>query len=118
MNLFVEHISNTKNESVVVVGDFNLDDKEYGESKWGDNFVESKYDTDMKTWGGDAYCAALLNKKISEPSNLDHALIRKGGSSTIITTIIDNCYNPEKLDMFALSDHAGLKSMVKIGALE
>lgn len=114
MELIVEKINGVRDRCIVLTGDLNLDDREYASSLWhkqfqkGDDFVG-------KTWGGDGFCARLMDKRVSGPLNLDHTMILKGSARSIRTTLIETGFDPEIYQEGALSDHAGLLSEIVVG---
>ncbi|MBS0619844.1 MAG: hypothetical protein JSS61_00065 [Verrucomicrobia bacterium] len=97
--------------SVILTGDLNLDDAEYQSSSWhacfqkGDNFVE-------RTWGGDAFCARLVGKRVSGALNLDHTMGARLRS--LSTTLVKTGFDAERIQDGALSDHQGLLSEVEV----
>lgn len=101
--------------SVIVTGDFNLDDNELEESEWKGRFNRGHIEREGSTWGGDQFCAGLVGKKASLPSNLDHTMIFINNSeSTVSTSFVETGFNGEKFNCTALSDHKGLFSKIKI----
>jgi len=97
----------------VVVGDLNLRDEEFHEASWKDQFVRGDAFTE-KTWGGDAYCAALMGKKASGPLNLDYNMFLKGTAQTIVTRLVPTGFDGKVFNKEALSDHQGLFSTISI----
>ena len=97
----------------VVVGDLNLHDKECNDAAWNGRFVRGDAFTE-KTWGGDAYCAALMGKKASDPLNLDYNMIVQGMAQNIVTKLVPTGFNGKVFNKDALSDHQGLFSMIAL----
>jgi hypothetical protein len=113
MEIIVEKVNGVRGRCVIVTGDLNLDDQEYNSSFWhrrfqkGDEFVE-------KTWGGDAFCAQMVGKRVSSPLNLDHTLVLNGTARAIRTTLVETGYESDLFKEEALSDHRGLFSQIDL----
>lgn len=114
MEMVIERVNKVKNKCAIVTGDLNLDDQEYIHSKWSDPFQKGVTFIDQKTWGGDGFCAALMQKKSSGPLNLDHTMILKGSAKSITTFLVDANFDGKIFKQDALSDHSGLLSHIVI----
>jgi len=112
MDMIIERVKHVKDKSIVVTGDFNLDDKEYAASSWQHLFEKGDHFGSSKTWGGDEFCASLTGKKTSPPLNLDHTMIKKGTAQSIHTSLVQTGYDAKRFKRDALSDHEGLYSEV------
>ena len=111
MCLIADKVSAVGNRTVLVTGDLNLDDREYELSNWKDRFVKGD-EFQVKTWGGDGFCAAIVGKPISQGLNLDHTMAAKGSIRSIQTTIVETGFDGTVFKEEALSDHSGLFSRV------
>ncbi|AYV80975.1 MAG: hypothetical protein Harvfovirus12_11 [Harvfovirus sp.] len=114
MNQIIEQIGKIKSGATLVIGDFNLDDREYEAASWNHIFQKDDHFYGKKTWGGDHFCASLVNKPASDPLNLDHAIILKGTAKKIHTTLRDTAFDGKSFNKEALSDHAILKSTLTL----
>lgn len=120
MRLVVEKIKQEKKDKcIILTGDLNIDDDELENSSWWKEGIFEKgikFPDTEKTWGGDEFCASLLdpNKKISGPLNLDHTMVVKNTAKLIETTLLHTGYNPKVYTKEALSDHAGLFSLITV----
>ena len=99
---------------ILVNGDLNLDDREFENSSWKDLFEKGKIHGTEKTWGGDAFCASLMNKEASKPLNLDHAMIIKGSARSISSKIISSKFDGTTFKKEALSDHNRVLTIIEI----
>jgi len=113
MQLIVDQAKTVRDRCVVVTGDLNLDDAEYNTFSWHSIFQKEEGHID-KTWGGDAFCARMVGKRVSGPLNLDHTLVVDGTVSAIKTTLVPTEYDPAIFKKEALSDHAGLLSWIAL----
>jgi endonuclease/exonuclease/phosphatase family metal-dependent hydrolase len=111
MEIIVDKVNEVRDRCIVVTGDLNLDDEEYNASSWqhlfqkGDEFEE-------KTWGGDEFCARLMDKRISGALNLDHTMVWNGTAQELQTTLVKTDYEAAIFKEKALSDHEGLFSEI------
>lgn len=112
MGEILKKVDKIKDRALILTGDLNLDEKEYEASSWKNIFEKGEDYQGKKTWGGDSFCAALVQKRASKALNLDHTLALKGSVASIRTTLVDAGYNAEKLSLNALSDHNGLYTEV------
>lgn len=113
MDLVMGEISKIRGQTVILTGDLNLDDEEYEESLWHNQF-EKKVTSSKKTWGGDAFCAGLVEKRPSPPLNLDHTLLLKDSGARIETRILPTGFQGDQFKPAALSDHSGLHSIIRV----
>jgi len=97
----------------VIVGDLNMDDKEFDAATWRNRVVKGDTYTE-KTWGGDGYCAGLVGKEASGPLNLDHNMIVEGTARSITTRLVSTGFKGDVLNKGALSDHQGLFSEIHV----
>ena len=113
MQMLVDKVDSMRKNQLctIVTGDLNLDDKEYAASLWHERFYKGDA-FEGKTWGGDAFCASLIGKPISQGLNLDHTMLVKESGSSIHTTLIETSYDPHVFKEKALSDHEGLFSKI------
>jgi endonuclease/exonuclease/phosphatase family metal-dependent hydrolase len=112
MKFIMEHVTQ-KVGNVIVTGDLNLDTKEYMQSFWSRNFQKQLLkDNRSKTWGGDKFCAEMIGKRVSSPSNLDYTLATKKSALKIETSLIAVGYDSTTFNIEALSDHQGLLSLI------
>ena len=120
MKIVVDKIKQEKKDKcIILTGDLNIDDYELENSSWWKEGIFEKgvkFSESEKTWGGDEFCSSLLdtNKKISGPLNLDHTMIVKNTAKLIETILIHTGYNPKVYTKEALSDHAGLFSLITV----
>lgn len=115
MEIVVDKVDKVKDRCVIVTGDLNLDDEEYSVSPWRERFEKGDtYRDPDRTWGGDEFCAKLMNKPISQSLNLDHTMVVKGTAQQIRTSLINPQYHPSYFSKMALSDHAGLFSTITV----
>lgn len=118
MQIILKQMSKEKNKCLVLTGDLNLDDAEYDSSSWHPLFEKTNdQEESLKTWGGDRYCASLMQKKISSPLNLDHTMMIKRTAQFIKTSRIDVRFDGAVFNQEALSDHLGLLSEITIDPL-
>lgn len=91
---------------VVITGDFNMDDAELESLESFKDFSHGDLQLDKKTWGGDQWCAKLMNKRVSDEENLDHIL---GKGVELVTRIaFDTGYDDKVFKKTAISDHEPL----------
>lgn len=122
MQLILEKVEKVKGRCAIVTGDLNLDDQEYRASFWQHRFVKgaafgserTRERTQEYTWGGDAFCAELVGKRVSAPLNLDHTLVLQGTARSIRTSLVETGYDSSFFKKEALSDHAGLLSQISL----
>lgn len=113
MQIVVDKVNTVKDRCVVVTGDLNLDDKEYGQSSWQAYFKKGdRFGDELKTWGGDEFCARLVGKRVSGPLNLDHTMVLQGTARAVETSLIETGYDPAVFKEGVLSDHGGLFSKI------
>lgn len=112
MEIILECMKKDDNKIIVLTGDFNLDDNEYNNSNWKDNFDKGDILNDSPTWGGDQFNSSFYCKQSSPPMNLDYTCLRKGSGASLETTLIDMNYNCNIFNTDALSDHQGLLTQV------
>lgn len=110
MEIIVNKVDAVRERCVVITGDLNLDDGEYRASFWHQRFQKGD-DFIGKTWGGDAFCASLVGKRISAPLNLDHTMVLNG---IIRTSLVETGYEATHFKQEALSDHTGLFSRITV----
>lgn len=110
MEIIVDKVDAVRDRCIVVTGDLNLDDAEYRASSWHQKFQKGD-DFVGKTWGGDAFCAQMVGKRISAPLNLDHTMVMNGG---IRTSLVQTGYDAVHFKEEALSDHSGLLSQITL----
>lgn len=107
MEIIVSKVDQVRGKCLVVTGDLNLDDGEFAASSWQGRFDRGDLLEGNTTWGGDAFCAQLVGKRVSAPSNLDHTMIVRN-SAEWITTFSD------PIQFQGLSDHESLFSSIKV----
>ncbi len=113
MKIIADKVNTIKDRCVVVTGDLNLDDKEYEQSSWQVHFQKGdQFNSALKTWGGDQFCAQLMGKRASKPLNLDHTMVLKESVLSIETTLVETGYDPTLFKEEVLSDHNGLFSKI------
>lgn len=109
----ISAMEKVEDKTVLLTGDLNLNDQEYEESAWNVFFDKGKRDKNsIKTWGGDAFCAQLMHKRISSPLNLDYTMLFKNRGDRLKTSVIDVGFDSSVFQESALSDHAGLLSVL------
>lgn len=115
MQMIVDKIHVVKDRCRVVTGDLNLDDEEYKNSSWQIHFHKGdQFEDGLKTWGGDEFCARLVEKRVSGPLNLDHTMILNGTARSIETNLVETGYDPAVFKEGVLSDHSGLFSKITV----
>jgi len=114
MEIIMKLVDESGPEGRVVIGDLNLDDDEFKKADWSNHFVKGDTYTDEKTWGGDEYCAKLMQKEVSGALNLDHNMIVKGTAQSIETELLPTGYDPKVISEEATSDHRPLFSTIKL----
>lgn len=113
MQIVVDKVNTVRDRCVVVTGDLNLDDEEYRNSSWQARFQKGdQFGDELKTWGGDEFCARLMGKPISGPLNLDHTMVLNGTARSIETDLFETGYDPAVFKEGVLSDHGGLLSKI------
>lgn len=113
MEIIVGQVNLVRDRCVVVTGDLNLDDQEYNSSSWHARFQKGD-EFHGKTWDGDAFCAQMVEKRISGPLNLDHTMVASGTARAIHTSLVETGYEAARFKAEALSDHAGLYSQITL----
>lgn len=114
MQLIMEKVDQDTS-SVIVTGDLNLDNREYAQSSWAENFQETSFnENSAKTWDGDAFCAKMVGKRASVSLNLDYTLIAKKSALHGKTALIATGYDYTTFTVQALSDHKGLFSVIEV----
>jgi hypothetical protein len=113
MNIMMKLVDKEGPKGRVVVGDLNLDDEEFNKADWSNRFDKGA-SLPEKTWGGDEYCAKLMNKEVSGPLNLDYNMIVKGTAASIQTSLVPTGYNAKVISEDSLSDHKGLHSIIDL----
>ena len=111
MELIMQKIRKQGNICTILTGDLNLDDNEYDNSSWKQDFQRKGT---KHTWGGDHYCATLSGKKVSPSLNLDYLLVTNGSAKAFSTQIVETGFIPEIYASEALSDHHGLLGTIKV----
>jgi len=114
MEIMMRLVDESGPEGRVIVGDLNLDDDEFKKADWSKRIEKGDTYTDEKTWGGDEYCAKLMQKEVSGALNLDHNMIVKGTAQSIETKLLPTGYDPKVISKEATSDHRPLLSTIKI----
>jgi len=113
MQIIVDRVTAGSDTCTVVTGDLNLDDEEYRASHWQRLFQKGdRYQDPSRTWGGDAFCANLVGKRVSGPLNLDHTMLVTGTGKGIETSLVDPGYDACRFTGWALSDHGALLSRI------
>ncbi len=113
MQIIVEKVNTIRDRCVVVTGDLNLDDSEYETSSWHHRFEKGEWQFgSMKTWEGDEFCARMVGKRVSGPLNLDHTIVARGTNRSLSTSLVETGYDATTFKKEALSDHAGLLSIL------
>jgi len=111
MQLIVDRIHTVRDRCILVTGDLNSDDDEYGRSSWKSLFQKGDRFT-QKTWGGDGFCGRLVGKRASSALNLDHMMAVQGTVKNLSTELIETGFNGNIFNREALSDHLGLLSRI------
>lgn len=113
MQIVVGKVNTIRDRCVVVTGDLNLDDEEYRNSSWQARFQKGdQFGDGLKTWGGDEFCARLVDKRVSGSLNLDHTMVLNGTARAIETSLVETGYDPAVFKEGVLSDHGGLFSKI------
>lgn len=97
--------------NVIFTGDLNQDEIElqsFLKDHQRDPSVQGKV-----TWGGDAWCAKLMEKPASGPTVLDYTFVA-GEGATIATKIIETGYSGSEFRSDATSDHFLLFSTITV----
>lgn len=113
MRIVISKIRDVANKCILITGDLNMDDNEYGQSDWQPMFIRGNR-FGSKTWNGDGFCAKLMGKRISGPLNLDHTMALMGTVRQIETTLVHTGYDSAYYSKDALSDHEGLFTRIKL----
>jgi endonuclease/exonuclease/phosphatase family metal-dependent hydrolase len=115
MQIVVGRVDALVRGCTVVTGDLNLDDEEYRASAWQHRFSKQDvYRDPRRTWGGDAFCASLVGKRVSTPLNLDHTMLAAGTGRALRTSLVDPGYDALQFSRDALSDHGALLSEISV----
>jgi endonuclease/exonuclease/phosphatase family metal-dependent hydrolase len=115
MQIVVDRVDAALPACTVVTGDLNLDDEEYRASAWQHRFQKGDtYRDPRRTWGGDAFCATLVGKRVSAALNLDHTMLATGTGRTLRTSLVDPGYDALRFRREALSDHGALLSEISV----
>lgn len=115
MNIILGKLPSLTNRCTLVTGDLNLDDNEYLASSWHKRFTKGDaFSPSEKTWGGDAFCAKMMDQRPSAPLNLDHTLLLSASARLIHTTLVKTDFEGTTFQPHALSDHAGLFTHIHI----
>ncbi len=114
MGIISEKIQKIANKCVLLTGDLNLDRDEANNSNWLKDFSEDDSIKEIKTWGGDEFCAKLMKKEVSSPLNLDYTLLKKDSAESLTTTAVETGFESDKYKKEALSDHLGLYSEITL----
>jgi hypothetical protein len=113
MRKIAHHIQQKLNTNILFTGDLNQTEEELNSHRF--NWLRRDPEVLGKsTWGGDAWCARLMNKPASPPLTLDYTFVA-GKAVDIQTQILDNNYNAEQFRPEALSDHHLLFSRITLG---
>ncbi len=113
MQILLGNLPPLANRCTLVTGDLNLDDAELLSSPWHRRFIKGDaFPPEEKTWGGDAFCAKMMDQRPSSPLNLDHTLLLAGTARSIHTTLVKTGFDGTTFRPEALSDHAGLFTRV------
>ncbi|MDP1835927.1 MAG: hypothetical protein Q8K75_08375 [Chlamydiales bacterium] len=113
MKVIADKIDQVRDKCVVLTGDLNFDDSEFDAIPGRDRFQEGNTFTE-KTWGGDEFCAGIVEKRVSQGLNLDHTAILRGTARDITTSLVRTGYDPAVYTESALSDHEGLFSKISL----
>ncbi len=103
--------------NVIFTGDLNQDEEEINTFLNQRQIAWLRRDPQVQgqpTWGGDAWCANLMNKPASAPLVLDYAWIA-GRTREITTRIIETGYASSEFRRRATSDHSLLFSRITLG---
>ena len=115
MRIVMDGVSAAPPRCTVVTGDLNIDDDEYHSSAWRHRLEKGdRYRDPQRTWGGDAFCARLVGKRVSESLNLDHTMLVRGTAKGLETSLVDPGYDAGQFRREALSDHGALVSRVSV----
>lgn len=114
MEIVMEKVRQVRDKAVIVTGDLNMEDQEFSSYFWRELFVKNDHFDGQKTWGGDRFCAELMEKEVSSELDLDHTLLAEGTAESIYTTLVETGYNDSEFRADALSDHAGLYSEITL----
>ena len=113
MRIVMEKVAAGSDTCTVITGDLNLDDEEYRASPWRHRLQKGdRYRDPARTWGGDAFCAGLVGKRVSSPLNLDHTMLVAGTGRGLETSLVDPGYDATRFTGEALSDHGALLSRI------
>ena len=115
MEILIDKMDKVRDRCLVVTGDLNLGDEECNASSWRSRFQKvDSFGPSDKTWGGDEFCAKLMEIRPSCPLNLDHTMIAVGTGRLISTTLLKTGFDGKVMKKEALSDHAGLYSRIAV----
>ncbi|MCH9614087.1 MAG: hypothetical protein SP1CHLAM54_10970 [Chlamydiia bacterium] len=115
MDIIISRVNGVRDRCIIVTGDLNLDDAEYASSNWAHRFEKApEDDRPRRTWGGDQFCAELMEKRVSGPLNLDHTMALRGTVARLETTLLATGYDQTVYTPNALSDHEGLFTRVTL----
>lgn len=115
MQMIQDRVDQVKEKkAVIVIGDLNITQEELDQLPMSSKFERNDDFGGVKTWGGDDFCTSLVGKKPSEPLNLDHSLLLKGTAQGIQTTLVKTGFKGDKFIPSALSDHFGLRSVIRV----
>lgn len=115
MEIIADKVNQVAGRTVLVTGDLNLDDNEYQGSSWNAQFDKGDIsECTSPSWGGDEFCAKLMDKPVSGPLNLDHTMAKVGSVTALETKFVETGYDPTVYSPSALSDHKGLFSRVTV----
>jgi endonuclease/exonuclease/phosphatase family metal-dependent hydrolase len=117
MGLIVAHMKHYQDQTCLLTGDLNLEEKEMHAARWSQYFDHGSIEGCGCTWGGDAFCSMLLGKPVSPPLNLDHTLMTKRSKAILKTFYVDTGFEGDAFNASALSDHKGLLSIVSFSEL-
>lgn len=105
-----------QNAAVIFTGDLNQDENELNDflEKHQVNWLRRDLTVQgLPTWGGDKWCADLMNKPSSGPLTLDYTFIA-GKATAIATSIINVGYSGLEFRPKATSDHDLLFSTITV----
>jgi endonuclease/exonuclease/phosphatase family metal-dependent hydrolase len=113
MEFVFNHVPLPQDQSLIFTGDFNMDLSEYASSPWQARLIRAE-GQEEPTWGGDAFCAALSEKRASGPLTLDYTAYWQGTAARIDTEVVQAGYFATQYRQNALSDHSGLFSRIQL----
>ncbi|MDN3507310.1 MAG: hypothetical protein P0S94_00135 [Simkaniaceae bacterium] len=110
MSDLMEEVRKVKDLPAIVTGDLNLSYKELQNSDWHTEFNEVEF---HPTWGGDQYCALLMEKEISDKIMYDYTLLYNNNHGSIQDlTYLETGYDATTYSPDALSDHKGVYTVI------